>query len=301
MTNCLKCRAIISGKVIYGLHEKCFITCFGEACPDQFHDLDPKKRTSMPSNTEIEKKIDTFYHGNYLKYSAKLGSVSYILKIQEEDYPELPRVEYHCNEIAELLGIDVPPYYLINFNGRLTFVTRNFMQDYVGTLDHIYKFLPAGIHHYNCEEIVKKIIVETRRLADVARFIEICLFDALIGNTDRHGRNLGLITTAHSKKLAPMYDNPTTLGIEPDFMIESHYNPSCSIWTKHSKEPKPLDYLLEFDRLGHKKIALNFCNKVRMSSNKIIDIISKSEIETKRKLAIISLLKCRIEEFSYDK
>jgi hypothetical protein len=175
------------------------------------------------------------------------------------------------------------------------------MQDYIGTLDHIYKFLPEGIESHNCEMLIKIILAQTGKLSDVAKFIEICLFDTLIGNTDRHGRNLGIITTAQVKKLAPMYDNPTTLGVEPDYIIESHYNPSGSIWTKNSKEPKPLDYLMEFERLGHNSISAQFCSKLRVQSTKILNLINDSDIKNKRKDAIVRLLETRFKEFENGK
>lgn len=41
------------------------------------------------------------------------------------------------------------------------------------------------------------------------------LFDALIGNTDRHHDNWGLLwSTAHCVRMAPVFDNGTSLGHE---------------------------------------------------------------------------------------
>lgn len=296
--NCLKCKNTIDTNPLYGLHETCFKNWFGLTDAITFHDLDPKSSSSTPSHHEIKKKKDTFFHGRYLKYSARLGSTTYILKVQEDEFPELPIVEYLCNGIASLLGIYVPAYYLINFNNRITFVTRNFMQDHVGTLNHLYKFLPEGEQHHNCEEIINVILTKTSKLSDVVKFIEICLFDALIGNNDRHGRNIGIIETAQGSKLAPMYDNPSILGIQEDFILGAHFNPSGSIWTHKSKEPKPIDYMDEFERLGHKRIVIQFCSKVISQSTNIIDLIKNTDIGEKRKNALLKLLTARIEDFT---
>ena len=302
MKNCLKCKNLIGQplEALYGLHKSCFIESFGPTDTTEFKDVDPKKSsspTSPNSNHEIIKQRNTFFHGNYLKYSARLDQTDYILKVQEPRYPELPFVEYLCNQLAELLKITVPPYHLINFNGRITFVTRNFMQDYTGTLHHIYKYIKAGEQSHNCEEIIKIILTQTAKLADVAKFIEICLFDALIGNNDRHGRNLGIIETASIKKLAPMYDNPSCLGIEEDFFLLSDANPSGSIWTKASKEPKPIDYINEFQRLGYETIVKQFCNKVISQSSNIMNTINNTEISPIRKNALTKLLQKRKGEF----
>ncbi|OGT61509.1 MAG: hypothetical protein A3E85_05345 [Gammaproteobacteria bacterium RIFCSPHIGHO2_12_FULL_45_12] len=298
---CLKCKIVIDVAPIYGLHEECFIASFGLQNSAKFQDLDPKKSSSKQSGAEIKKKVDTFFQGVYLKYSAKLGQVSYILKIQEPEYPDLPAIEYLCNQIAELLGMDIPPYHLINFNGRITFVTRNFMQDYIGALQHIYKYLPIGEENHNCEEIVKAILNNTGKLADVAKFIDICLFDSLIGNNDRHGRNLGIIETADLKKLSPVYDNPSFIGIQDDFLLDSDTNPSGCIWTKVSKNPKPQDYIEEFARLGHETISEKFRKKIITQSSNIINLVNDSDLPAKRKNAFIRLIEKRMRDFRNDK
>jgi hypothetical protein len=298
MDTCLKCKKVLESEAIYGLHQHCFAESFWHTNTKEFKDLDPKKSSSMlSSNPTIKKQKDTFFHGNYLKYSARLGQTEYILKVKESRYPELPQVEYLCNQIAELLKIDVPPYHLINFNGQIAFVTRNFMQDYTGTLHHIYKFLSIGEENHNCEELIKIILTQTGKLTDAVKFIEICLFDALIGNNDRHGRNLGIIETASIKKLAPMYDNPSCLGIEDDFFLVADINPSGSIWTKTSKTPKPIDYIKEFIRLGYETTVTQFCNKIIAQSSNIINIINNTELSQIRKEALTKLLQKRIGDF----
>lgn len=299
MIKCLRCKNFLNqSEVVYGLHKDCFAKEFSHSNTTEFRELDPKKTSSTPSsNPEIKKQKNTFFHGIYLKYSARLGKTEYILKVQEPRFPELPQVEHLCNQIAELLKIDVPPYHLINFNGRITFVTRNFMQDYTGTLHHIYKFLSAGEKNHSCEEIIKTILTQTKRLADVAKFIEICLFDTFIGNNDRHGRNLGIIETASIKKLAPMYDNPSCLGIEDDFFLVSDVNPSGSIWTKASKEPKSMDYIKEFQRLGYETIVAQFRNKIILQFPNIISTINNTELTPVRKNALTKLLQKRKEDF----
>lgn len=297
MKRCYKCTEAINLEAIHGLHPTCFGEWFGLSVPVEFHDLDPKATSSKPSSFEIR---NTFYHGRYMKYSARLGSTTYILKIQEESCPELPHVEYVCNKIASSLNIDVPSYYLIDLQGRTTFVTRNFMQDYTGTLHHLYKFLPPGEESHNCEEIIRTLIVQTGKPADIVKFINICLFDALVGNNDRHGRNLGIIETANMKTLAPMYDNPSVLGIQGEFLLGSQFNPSGSIWTKKSKEPKIKDYIEEFTRLGYQNLTHQFCKKIISQTEKIQEIINDAHISSKMKIALTKLVTMRIGEITHE-
>lgn len=298
MINCLKCKVELEADTIYGLHRQCFAEWFGEINTTEFKDLDPKKTaSSKTSYPEIKKQVNTFYHGIYLKYSARLGQTEYILKVQEPRYPELPLVEYLCNQLGGQLKIDIPPYYLINFNGRITFVTRNFMQGFTGTLHHIYKFLPLGSENHSCDELVKIILKETSKLADAAKFIEICLFDSLIGNNDRHGRNLGIIETSSGKRLAPMYDNPSCIGIEDEFFLVSDINPSGSIWTQDNRNPKPSDYIKEFQRLGYEDIVKQFSGRVVAQSAQLLSIVNNADLSEMRKNALTKLLRKRIGDF----
>lgn len=297
MTRCLKCKQPINSGSIYGLHNACFLNWFDLPTMHEFKDLDPKKGTTSSGHPEIKRKIDTFFHGKYLKYSGRLNDVEYILKMQEDDYPDLPAMEYTCNRIATILGLQVPPYYLIEFQGLITFVTRNFMQDHVGTLNHIYKFLPEGEDYHCCSEIIKIILEQTGRLSEVVSFVEMCLFDAFIGNNDRHGRNLGIIETVKFKSLAPMYDNPSFYGTETEKLIEAHLNPSGSIWTKKSKEPKVNDYIEEFVRGGLEKICQQFKKKVVTKFPLILAEVQISEVSEKRKRAFIKFLEKKLGEF----
>lgn len=299
MNICLRCNKRLTFPVIYGLHPACFTEWFKCTAATQFMELDPKKSASSSANPEIKIQKNTFFHGRYQKYSASLDKIQYILKVEEKQYPELPLVEYLCNQIAKQLKIEVPPHYLINFNDRITFVTRNFMQDYSGTLLHIYRYLQPGDENYNCKEIVKIILNRTGRLADVSKFIEICLFDALIGNNDRHGRNIGLIQTSSLIKIAPMYDNPSCIGTEEEFFLKSDINPSGCIWTKNSKHPRAKDYIDEFCKLGYKSIVAQFSKKVITNSSKIMDLVQNAVLSPLRKTALTTLILKRLKEFDY--
>lgn len=293
---CYYCSKEIKEPDLCGLHEKCFQTWFKLEKAEQFYDLDPKTAEKSAAASPEFKKKDTFFHGQYLKYSAKLGTTDYILKIQEKEYPDLPASEYLCNQIAKVLNIKVPEFFLIEFLEKKTFVTRNFMQDHVGALHHIYKFLPPGEENHNFQKISEIILQQTQRLADVATFAEICLFDALIGNNDRHGRNIGIIETTKGKMLAPMYDNPSYLAIVEAGLLGANFNVSCSVWTEASKEPKIKDYIVELNNQGHSRVVENFKSKVLSKNSEITSLISNSFIEQGRKKAFLKFIEKRIEE-----
>ncbi len=310
---CFKCHKAIEDQNIYGLHTACFQKWFAVQDSPEFYDMDFKKASSSSSTVTFTKNKDSFYHGRYHKYSAKLEGRQYILKVEETRFPDLPAMEYLCNQIASHLNLKVPSYYLILLNSSeskkltnqknrkkpknlMTFVTKNFMQNSMGSLNHIYKFLPKGDKHYNCQNIVNVIERQTNKPNDIKNFVKICLFDAFIGNGDRHGRNLGIIDTGKQKKLAPMYDNPSNFGITPQDMLSGHFNFSGCIWTASSKEPKIKDYVHEFKRLNLNPPCLQFINQMIKQFPLLMEEVKKSEISEDRKNAFIRFLKNRLQD-----
>lgn len=297
---CLSCRQPISGTAFHGLHQVCFQKQFKLKSPEDFTDLFARSTSSGKANQRNSpfKRFNTsFFHGQYKKYSATLGKETFILKVQQDEAPELPVAEYVSNQVARMLGLAVPVFYLILFNNkRFAFVTRNFMQDYgAATLDHIYKFIDES-DPYTCEVLINVIKNQTGKLLDVARFVEICLFDSLVGNHDRHGRNLGFIHSRGKKILSPFYDNPTYIGIEDQDLLLAHHEPRGAIATHSADAPKMSDYLEEFSRLGFNNICIKFARKVITRFEAIIRLVDDSMLSLDRKKALISLIERRAQE-----
>ena len=112
---CFRCREVVEKEDFYGLHRDCYLKWFKLTDVLEFTGLDPKTKDSALNYPRIKKTTNSFFHGRYRKYSAELGSIAYILKVQEENFPDLPATEYICNSIASLLGLNVPDYYLIRY------------------------------------------------------------------------------------------------------------------------------------------------------------------------------------------
>lgn len=289
---CLKClKSFFDQESIHGLHRECFHDWFGV---DGFQTpFQLTMKTSGNSNDPKAEINSSFFHGKFRKYSAKLGGASYIIKVRQPSFPDLPAMEFLCNQIARKLDINVPDFYFIQLEGEPAFVCKNFMEEYrEANLVHLYRFL--GEQPFDLTTILKVISDHTRKSTDIEQFIRLCLFDALIGNHDRHGRNLALIQTAQGKILSPTYDNPSCLGIEEESFLKAMLEPCGKIHSSRSKEPKMREYALDFCEMGYEEIVTHFYRSIALQ--KIIDLVNKSFIIPLRKEAFSRLLHRRCQE-----
>ena len=138
---------------------------------------------------------------------------------------------------------------------------------------------------------------QTKRPFHVETFIHTVLYDALIGNNDRHGRNLGFIVMPSSIVLSPIYDNVSYLGLESGKMLKADFNPSGKIGTKAvTSNPGMKDYVEEFIRLGHDDIIRAFHSKIKLP--KLIEAIEGSFCSDLMKDALKRMVTKRLKELA---
>jgi hypothetical protein len=290
---CLKCHQELNTNVArYGLHPDCFSAWFKVQPDTQFVSLTRKSSHSNKPTKETQKHT-SFFQGKFKKYSAELDSESYILKMKEKEAPELPDVEYLCNQIGRLIGIPVAEFYIVNFEEERVFVTKNFIKKgALSDLQHIYHFVPEG--RYKCEELIKAIVQHTKRAYDVGVFIDTLLFDSLIGNIDRHGRNLAFIVSSGKCVLSPIYDNVASLALESTTTLNFDFNPLGAIATSAERNPGMKEYVEEFIRLGHEDHVKKFSSKIQLEPIKMT--IEQSFCSRQMKDAMARLISKRAKE-----
>ena len=291
-TRCYKCLRPLKWSVRYGLHETCFVEWFRLPAVMDFEGLSRESAPDSGDALSSERWSSSFFQGKFKKYSAILNRRSYILKFKGEAYPELTTVEYLCNRIARALKLPVPDFYLLRIGDEPVFVSRNFMGGKHSNLEHVYQYVAAG--DYNCERLCELIRDETQTFRDLKAFIRACLFDALVGNHDRHGRNLAFIVSPGGKSLAPIYDNPSALGLESGAVLRSRFSPKGKILTARSEEPTAKDYVAEFRRLGHEDEVRAFVRSVKLDN--VEALIEGSFCSASMKNALRRLVAERYEE-----
>jgi len=145
---------------------------------------------------------------------------THILKPAIKIYKETVENEYICLKSAQKLGISVPDIQIREVNGLKYFLIERYDRDIknnkvkrihqedfcqASNIASAYKYqADGGVDFAGCFEILKKT---SRPALEAMRFLELMLFNYLIGNNDAHGKNFSIIYREDGKiELAPAYD-----------------------------------------------------------------------------------------------
>ncbi|MDX1919076.1 MAG: HipA domain-containing protein [Candidatus Caenarcaniphilales bacterium] len=137
-------------------------------------------------------------------------------------------IEYIANKLAEGMGLDVPECYIaINNSPEIAFRVGVLSKWYLSSQEQEISgrdFLSKNIPNYregyigesennNRLYTLSNIIEATSHIPESQNhWIKLLLFDALIGNTDRHDENWGIIISDGKSRFTPIYDNGIALG-----------------------------------------------------------------------------------------
>lgn len=160
----------------------------------------------------------------------------YLFKLSYDRYPEQFWVEIIAYKLGELMGIQVPPTFVAtNKRGSKTGALVEWFYGYPGTgtemkiagTAYMQMFIDdydkdkGRQHNFGHIEALHRILGrKTSFILDWKKYwTEVLTFDALIGNTDRHQDNWGVIWVPRDKKfvpirMTPIFDNGTSMGHE---------------------------------------------------------------------------------------
>ena len=198
------------------------------------------------------------------------------------------------------MELPVPGFHFIKFQNKFdTFLSCNILDGHPHcALQHIYKYLDKNKPELNCKNLLYIIQKQTRNLHGAHQFVKLCLFDSLIGNHDRHGRNIAFVERSGKKPLlAPFYDNPSYIGIAESAILKADISPRGTIATQKTDEPTLKDYVEEFQHVGFENVVKTFHNKIVSRIDKIIETVNREEhLSKERKNAFIILIEKRLNE-----
>jgi len=139
----------------------------------------------------------------------------FIFKLPKEGTGEI-WAEKVASEVGKVLNLEMMDVVIAKYENRQGLLLTNFVK--YGEEEHfdggdllktiIDDFDPNDLQDYNFENVVE-CLIPLNLDKEIARVI---IFDALIGNQDRHCENWGVIQGNGNIRLAPIYDNGACLG-----------------------------------------------------------------------------------------
>lgn len=167
-------------------------------------------------------KTLALFSGAEKKFEIIIDGQRYIVKFQKNSEIGLTFnhiSEYLGSHIFQSVGIPVQETFLGTYNGKNVVVMKNFLKPE----DALVAFNGVGesslerdkeLYQYTYEDITA-MLTENMKSTNVAetieRFWDVFIVDALIGNFDRHGGNWGFIKRDNQYRIAPVYDNGSSL------------------------------------------------------------------------------------------
>ena len=195
-----------------------------------------------------------------------------------------PYSEFYASQIASVMGLDITPYNLGKWKGRLNSVCELFSSKDVSFVP-VYHLVNSG----GWEAVLRYYKMLGEEYYDA--LVDMIIFDIIIVNTDRHFGNFGFLVDSHRNeivKTAPIFDNGLSLFCDAmeddlekideyaqtkimknagDFMIFAQ-----SIMTARAK--KKIKKLINFRFIKHSKHNLS-AKRLRVIENFIARRISE--------------------------
>lgn len=207
-------------------HPSCSSLFFGSSEPpvlnytlSEMSELAKEVIESSVTVPGVQPKLSLGYIKDVLKDGNKgrltvMGALggNYILKPQNEIYPQMPENEHLTIRMAELCGISVVSSTLIRLkSGELSYLTKRIDRTETGEKIHMldmFQILEAFDKYKSSVEKVGKAVAEhsSNTLLDLLRLFEVVIFSYITGNNDMHLKNFSLILDNNDWTLAPAYD-----------------------------------------------------------------------------------------------
>jgi len=167
-------------------------------------------------------KTPVMFSGAERKFEIIIDGHRYIVKFQKNSEVGLTFnyvSEYLGSHIFQSVGIPVQETFLGTYEGKNVVVMKNFLEHE----DTLVAFNGVGesslerdkeLYQYTYEDITAMLqenMKSTNVKETVERFWDMFIVDAFIGNFDRHGGNWGFIKRNNQYRIAPVYDNGSSL------------------------------------------------------------------------------------------
>lgn len=246
-------------------------------------------------------KTSVIVVGGQIGYPKNNVPTSHIIKPAINGYDETIENEFICIKSAEKLGIKVPDVKICHANKTKYFLIQRYDRELIANkikrihqedfcqasnIPSVYKYQSeGGVDFKRCFEILR---VTSQPAVAINQFIQLMIFNYLIGNNDAHGKNFSILHYDNGEiKFAPAYDILCSqvypeLSNKMAMKIGGHYNHDEILLRHFEKFANEND--ISFTQL--KKVIKNQCeilpdivdNVINSFENKIgKDILSVAQ------------------------
>ena len=284
-SRCLCCQKPLEAEGRY--HPRCLSRLFGSprlpAIPFKASDLPAmvtKDKNRMSISGVQPKASVRVNHETWALEAAATGG-THILKPEPEQFPQIPQNENLCMNMAEELGLRVPPHGLLEMSdGKLCYVIKRFDRTEGGqriAKETMFQILGSTDKYSGSLETIGKAI--RAHAANVGLeaidFFERVLFCFLTGNGDMHLKNWALLGAKPAVALAPCYDLVCSR-----LYIKNEADTALTLNAKQNNL-KSADFQTLADRLEiDSKAAANVLDKLRGAQEKLREMIIHSELRS---------------------
>jgi len=203
------------------------------------------------------------------------------LKPEPEQFPQIPQNENLCMNMAEELGLRVPPHGLCEMaDGKLCYVVKRFDRTDDGqriAKETMFQILESTDKYSgSLERVGKAIRAHAANVGlDMTDFFERILFCFLTGNGDMHLKNWALLGAGQEVALAPCYDLVCSR-----LYIKDEAETALTLNSKQNKL-KRTDFEAFASRLEiDSKAAANILEKLRNAQEKLREMIVNSRLRS---------------------
>ncbi|MFV0321731.1 MAG: type II toxin-antitoxin system HipA family toxin [Alphaproteobacteria bacterium] len=195
-----------------------------------------------------QNKLAVGFRNGHVELIKGGAPTTHILKpiIEHSAIKDSAHNELFCMRLAKKIAIDVPntelhfvgdiPYYLIerydrhiDKNGMVTRIHQEDFCQAMGFMPEMKYENEGGPNIDQCQQLINQYTIHPARAQ--LKFLDMIIFNYLIGNNDAHGKNFSLLYKSNKPELAPAYDLLSTavypsLSSKMAMKIGGKYKPS---------------------------------------------------------------------------
>jgi len=173
-----------------------------------------------------QNKLPVIFDGEAIFLPLDNTPSTHILKPESERFPDIAINEIFCMKLAESAGINVPETRYLEIGGKSVVLVKRYdrvtssdattlrihQEDFCQALGY-----PPEVKYQQeggptvAESLTLLKSWSSAPVLDIPRFLDVLLFNVIIGNADAHGKNFSFLYHKNIRRLAPFYDLVSTV------------------------------------------------------------------------------------------